>query len=681
MSAPRLWFEIGADLAPFNRGIDAAISRVGGLAKIAVAAALTAAAAGVVATGRAAIEAAAEMEGYETVLLTLMGSVDDMTARMADLEQIAQVSPFNLGDIVAAEVNLQSLTDASRQLLPGVIDLAAAFQQSGYTVQQSALDMGKAWSQGAAGMEGDIAKVIKQMISDQVGFPAAKLSIEEFRLALLDVLNNGKFAGQAVKLAATFTGMVSNLQDSWSAFLRNVARSSDLFDNLKGVLALTLLNIQANQDELRKLATLFGNELWSAIRLTVEGLAFVADTLRVGVGTAYFLAGAMDTVSAAIAKAQSFAVGLQAALARAAGMDRIAAGLDELSRGIGDAADASAAMATQHLTMAKELNSGGSLDYFERMVELLNEAEAMQFKLEGSVKRGQKGAAPAASDGSGKKDDTDAKMLDAINAYVAFYEDLQHMRDTDSERLTETHRKELEQAVQLTTAMAGTHQDYLDLKALTDANYYDGLREISDNYLKDMREKEKEALRDRTRMQVDGATEALDVTANMLTSIGNLIETANAKQKATIKALMIASAIMSTAAAIVRQYADLPLYAAIPASIAAAAAGAAQIATIATAHQGAAPSVATANRAPDERDVRILRDEAVLSTQATREGAQGLHDREFGRIGAAAPILQIGRYQWRELIRMDERTGGPLSQARRTTRYMVASGMSGVRAA
>ncbi len=65
-------------------------------------------------------------------------------------------------------------------------------------------------------------------------------------------------------------------------------------------------------------------------------------------------------------------------------------------------------------------------------------------------------------------------------------------------------------------------------------------------------------------------------------------------------------------------------------------------------------------------------------------GPQGLHALEFGGAtpAPASYTLRVGRGAWREMVRMDERTGGPMTQRIAAERWTgVAPGMSGARAA
>ena len=680
MSNPKLYFDIGGDFAPLERGLSAVASRAAGMIKVATVASLGALSAAVLAVGKASVDAAADMETYETTLASLMGSTSAAAKRMDELVTAAAKTPFNLDDLVEAEINLQGLTDASETLLPGVIDLASAMQSTGYTVQQAALDMGKAWTQGAAGMEGDTAKIIKQMVETEAGVKATDLSIEEFRKHLLNVLNDGKFAGSAAKLSATFSGMVSNLQDAWSGFLRDVARSSDLFGNMKGVLAGVLSVIEQNRAEIKALATVVGGELWQGFRLAAQGAAFIADGIRSGVGTAYALAAAVDTSEAAIHRMQAATYELAGAMADAAGVS--GARFRDFATLLGIESEKAAARAEEHFATAEQMRVG-DLQYYGQVVDMLNAAEAASKGLAAAEdeRTGRKKPGGPAASGDGGRADKPVDLTAEINAYAEFYFELEHMRDSETEKLDTWRVEQLQQARALTEAMLGNDEDYAALSGAIGEEYWQRMRDLTAGYYDDILKQERETAAEQRRIRISTATDALSNASDVLAGIADLVQAANAKQKAAYKALMIASAIMSAAAAVTRQYADLPLYAAIPASIAVGLTTAAQIATIAQAHQGYAPP----SVAPDERVTRTLTDEAVLSRQTTREiGPQGLHALEFGGAtpAPASYTLRVGRGAWREMVRMDERTGGPMTQRIAAERRTgVAPGMSGARAA
>ena len=112
----------------------------------------------------------------------------------------------------------------------------------------------------------------------------------------------------------------------------------------------------------------------------------------------------------------------------------------------------------------------------------------------------------------------------------------------------------------------------------------------------------------------------------------------------------------------------------------------ASIAQIAQAHQGYGGPVAQARaNAPDEEIRRVLRTEATLSSQTTRElGPQGIAALERGGGGGTVAVdLRIGRVAQREIIRTEMRTGGRLAREIRSAAQStgIAPGMSGLAAA
>ncbi|MFA9272129.1 MAG: hypothetical protein ACEQSX_15515, partial [Baekduiaceae bacterium] len=156
-----LQFIVGADLTPFNRGIEGAVDRVIGLGKLAVGIGLGAVAAGIGKVGIDSIKAASQMEGFEVMLGTMMGSSEDARARLDELFAFAASSPFNTDQIVDAEVTLRGFGAAAEDVLPGLVDFAATTKAD---LSQAAIDIGKAWNQGAAGLESDKAKILRSHI-------------------------------------------------------------------------------------------------------------------------------------------------------------------------------------------------------------------------------------------------------------------------------------------------------------------------------------------------------------------------------------------------------------------------------------------------------------------------------------------------------------------------------------
>lgn len=678
-----LYFELGLDARAFNRGVEAAIGRVANLGKVAIGAGIGALGAAVVAVGVGAVQMASQMETAESKLTTFMGSASLARDRLDELATIAQTTPFTLDGVVQAEVTLRGFGAAADELLPGLIDFAAT---TGAELSQSAIDIGKAWSQGATGLESDAGKILRKQVELRLGTDATKVSLEEFRTALLETLDQGMFAGGADRLSRTFTGMVSNLEDSWTRFLRTVGTGSHLFDGIKGTLGGILELINQNQAAIDDMASTVGGKLWTGFKLVAQGAAGLSDAIRAGYGFTNLLVGGMDAVSAATYRATAASASLGRTIAQAAGQSGLAgqlAGVEGFSRQMEMSAraraDAELGVAS---AIANDLNPAS-----KAMLDILTQAEAAAKGTADAVRMGGAQAGKMAGGKPGKAAKEDTSQLDAINAWVAFYDELGQLRETDTQRLARVYEEQLAQARKLTAEMGGTHEDFLAMKVRADEAYYGQLRDMSDAYEEERRKQAEETAQRQAEIQQRQATSLLDVTASTLGSIGALMDQSNKRQKEAYKVLAIAQILISSAVAAIRAFADLgPIGGAI-ATVGIAAATGASIAQVAQAHQGYAGPVSQARAdAPDEVTTRKLRGEAVLSTQTSRAlGPQGVSALERGAMGGGTVSvdLRIGRVAQREMIRTEMRTGGRLARELRSAAQStgIAPGMSGLAAA
>lgn len=280
-----LEFKVGLDMSAAERGLRAFERRVGSMGSavrgvataavgvgIGIAGAFAAAAAGL----KSVTDAGGQMEAFESRLTTLMGSSTDARARLGELFDYAASTPFEVGEIVAAETTLRGFGAAAEEILPGLIDFAAT---TGSDMSQAAIDFGKAWNQGATGLESDYGKLLRRQMELRAGMDATAMSIEQFRATMLDTLNEGMFAGGADRLSKTFTGMVSNLADEWTRFKLEVA-DAGVFQNVKGALSVTLDLIKDNREAIIAFAHSVSGGLWTAFKLTAVGVGVVVDQLR-----------------------------------------------------------------------------------------------------------------------------------------------------------------------------------------------------------------------------------------------------------------------------------------------------------------------------------------------------------------------------------------------------------------
>lgn len=595
------------------------------------------------------VQTGGQLEAFESRLVTLMGSSSQAKARLGELFDFAASTPFELDQVVGAEVTLRGFGAAAEELMPGLIDFAAV---TGTDLPQAALDFGKAWAQGATGLESDGAKILRQQIEIRTGLDATKMGIEDFRAAMLDTLSEGMFAGGAARLSQTFTGMVSNLTDEWTRFKLEVA-DAGVFQNIKGALSVTLDLISQNRDTIREFAAAVSGGLWQGFKIVAVGVGVIVDQLRLAGavldGVTVATAGwAMATLDAAGAVTKGFA-----AMAAATGQDGIAGALTVASQKIGELRAGAEAMGTA----AADSLVGflGSESAANQIAGWLTEAEARAKGMAGAVEEMRAGAGGKPGEDGGKAD-TSAQdaLLREFEAAQEFSEQMKALGRSETEALMIEYARRMQMLL-----------DYQANGMLVGQEFADARLAIERDYAGKVEAMEAEQDEKRRDELMSKATYTMGVYSSLLGAIEARLEEGNERQKAAAKKVGIAQVVISTAAGVMKAFEQFGWpYGLIPAA-AVVAQGAIAGSQIASAHQGrtldTAPTYAHQGRgpAPDEVDVRTLRSESVLNTQATRRlGEQGVNALNGGASPTVKLDLTIGRRQQREIFREEQRLNG-----------------------
>ena len=268
--------QLSADLKRLNKGtgdIDkssAAATLTMGHLKAAMAAAAvgaTAIAAAYTTLGKNAIKTSADLEKFETRLGILLGSLDAGRKRVNDLFAIAGSTPFSIAGLVEAESTLEAFGVNAEVVRSGVMDLAGAM---GMDVVEAANAVGKALAGGAGAADILRDKGVLAMVEVTAGMKTADMTIDQFRAALVETLNeNEKLAGGTEKLAGTYAGLMSTLKDQFTGFAKMVG-DSQLFEAAKLVLADILELLGDNTDETRNLAGVIGGQLTKGLLFIVQ---------------------------------------------------------------------------------------------------------------------------------------------------------------------------------------------------------------------------------------------------------------------------------------------------------------------------------------------------------------------------------------------------------------------------
>lgn len=674
---------IGADLTE----VEKALSGLTGKAKLAgqalgraatVAMGIGAGMAGAFAAGglalREALDAGSEMEAFESRLTTLMGSSEGARNRMAELFDFAATTPFELDQVVAAEVTMRGFGADTEALMTGLIDLAAG---TGGDLNQLAIDFGKAWTQGAAGMESDIGRVLQAQMQARSDIKLTDMALEDFRALMQETLSEGMFAGGAAKLSQTFSGMVSNLKDEWSRFKLEVA-DAGVFDNVKEVLRDTLSFIGQNRDAIKEFAADVSGVLWFSFKAVAEVAAGIYDNFLLWKAALFEVGSVAANVDQLISYMGMHFVDTLIEVARVTNKDAVPA-LAEVAWALDNHAVAAGKTAEEMRAIAAE--SYNSANNAMKLAGYFNSIEKTSAAAADSTRDIATGGGTTSGEGDTKaKDAAAAALLKQFEAADAFRSDMAALDDTAFEQEQARYQERID-------ALAA----YYDQNLITGQAYEDTLLAIeTDHTLQQMaltqeladareaaRKKDLEEEKAANQAKIQLSASYASAAAGVFGSLAELQEAYGEENKGAQKKLLTAQALMSTYASAAMTASSVPFPFNLPLIAAAVGQGLAQVALIQKQHQGGV----TMGYAPDEVPTTRLAGEASLSRSTTRAigGEQGVNALEAGRGGGGVLQLRIGRVAQEEMIRTGLQGNGLLRQSMRQSRDQgLGAGISGL---
>lgn len=237
---------IGADTSDFNRGMQAATKGSNMLmAGVAVAGAA------MLALGAKSVIAAGNMEQTTMAFTTMMGSAEDATALLKDLQKFAATTPFQFTEISTASKSLMAFGVTGDNMIRTLTTLGDIASGIGMPLNELSEIYGKIKAQGQVygddirqlGQRGipiikELAKVfnmdesaIKKLVeSGKVGFADIETAFQNM------TAEGSQFGGLMEAQSKTLLGKWSNFKDSMQLSMIELGKSiSDAF-NLKGAL-------------------------------------------------------------------------------------------------------------------------------------------------------------------------------------------------------------------------------------------------------------------------------------------------------------------------------------------------------------------------------------------------------------------------------------------------------------
>lgn len=196
--------------------------------------------------GKSALDTAADLEGYRSVLETVLKDSKKAGEAFRWATQFANKTPFDTSEVVEATAKLSAYGLVAQDVLPSVGNMAAAMNkpldqaveaiadaQSGELERMKEFGVTKAM----------LIKKANEMYRDQevVNNQGQIVDQEKFNKAIFALMDE-RFAGGMEKQAKTWKGVVSTVKGIWSTGLAKMigitddgtARTGSLFDRLKG---------------------------------------------------------------------------------------------------------------------------------------------------------------------------------------------------------------------------------------------------------------------------------------------------------------------------------------------------------------------------------------------------------------------------------------------------------------
>lgn len=250
---------------------------------------------------RAVVGTASEFESLRTRLVGLYGSVEAGSRAFERFNTVASQTPFSLKQVVEAGAQLKAFGADAEGLILDIANLAAFM---GTDIVEAANTFGRAFAGGAGAADILRERGVLNLVKSFKGIEdLSKTTLPEFRDALISTIQDpaANIAGSSDRLSKTFTGAVSNMQDSLDRFSAAVGEEflpalTDAAKSLEGVIAGLTANLEKLKTALKDVLIVLG-VLGLGLAVVFAGPIIAAIGVGIGTLSAAFFA-ATGTVQA-----------------------------------------------------------------------------------------------------------------------------------------------------------------------------------------------------------------------------------------------------------------------------------------------------------------------------------------------------------------------------------------------
>lgn len=238
-----------------------------GLSKAATFVKRAIAAVGVYRLGKSFLSAAASMEQTQISFETLLNSQDKAKSMIADLMQMAAITPYSETDLINGAKLFLNYGVSAEKILPIMSQLSDVASGSAQKLYSLSLNMAQTMATGRL-LGGDLRSMVNagfnplQEISRTTGKSMAYLTkqMQDSKISAEMVLEafktatskGGRFFNMSIKQSKTFSGMMSTAGD----YLKGIARTigAELLPPAKAVLSVFMDFLEANKGAITKVA-------------------------------------------------------------------------------------------------------------------------------------------------------------------------------------------------------------------------------------------------------------------------------------------------------------------------------------------------------------------------------------------------------------------------------------------
>lgn len=231
------------------------------------------------------IQVGAQLEAFEAKLTVLMGSSSLARDRLDELFRIGSTTPFELAELVQADITMESFGVNASTMRQGIMDLSGAL---GGDLATASMAVSKSFGAGVGAS--DQLRQRYTLLFNDIKERAAEMGdakdIKVWQRAMTDALTdvNGVVAGGMAGLAKTFDGMISNLSDAWFKFQKDVA-DFGAFNVAKEILRTMLDLIGKNAEMSTRWAKVISGGIVEGMLLAMEALGSILVTTNIFIRT------------------------------------------------------------------------------------------------------------------------------------------------------------------------------------------------------------------------------------------------------------------------------------------------------------------------------------------------------------------------------------------------------------